>query len=303
MSSTLVKAIEIFLAAVAAIGALWAALVANEARWEKINRDNEDDDHGIREADFYVVRDNWHWSATKLLKKLIALDIKYTPGVDPRDHRATVREGTVKQWSQIFECHPQTWRLLVVDSWHFFRAIRRERIVGYWSFVVLKDQIFDAIKSGVMSDGHIDPEWVVPIDQPGIYKAYFSQILLEENCRYDAIRLALKSLANVLVDLAKQNVFISEICAFGYGKKGETLCRRRGMEELGPNPEFGTIFIARLNDVEGARKLANATPELDGLWRLYGKKFGYSIRDLATDTNVSQLHRRARHENRLRGSN
>jgi hypothetical protein len=194
------------------------------------------------------------WTGAELLEKLIEIDYATIEGLTS-DH-----EGIVEQWSPVFMDHPDTWRLLT--------NITRD-IVGYWHFVPLFADEYRKAKAGLLLDGDIATEKVRIFELPGTYDIYFvSFCLLPKYRRTKALMMLALSLAEVLLQLAKEGVFICEICANAYTGSGEALCKSFGMQAHSPHADHGKIYAGMVVNLV-KHELFNGYDELRELYRLH----------------------------------
>lgn len=188
----------------------------------------------LRVADVDAVT-SWGWSGVDLLRKLIALDYEIFDDLTP-DH-----EGHPEQWAPVFMDHPETWRLLVTPS---------NVIVGYWHFVPLFRDEFDLACQGELLDSDITTNKVQVFELPGSYTAYFVTFGLRAQYRRSkGFRLLMHSFFDVLRSLAKDGIYIDEVCANAYTQSGIALCRTFGMREHCQHRERGTIFRATTSEI------------------------------------------------------
>jgi hypothetical protein len=172
------------------------------------------------------------WSGTKLLDELINLDYEVIDGLNP-DH-----EGHSEQWAPVFMDHPDTWRLITNSA---------KEIVGYWHFVPLFEEEGMRAREGTLLDSEITTDKVRIFELPGHYDIYFvSLVLLPRYRRSRAVMLMMNSIAEVFIDLARQGIFIRELCANAYTQSGEAVCKSLGMEHLRPHSDKGKIYCAKL---------------------------------------------------------
>jgi hypothetical protein len=175
------------------------------------------------------------WDGSRLLDELISLDYSVIEGLVP-DH-----EGHSAQWAPVFMDHPDTWRLITNHS---------KDIVGYWHFVPLFEEEYERAKQGVLLDSEITTDKVRIFELPGRYNIYFVSIgILPRYRRSRAITLVIKSILDVLVELAQQGIFIYQLCANAYTPSGEALCKSLGMSYLYPHKDKGKVYCANFLDL------------------------------------------------------
>lgn len=175
------------------------------------------------------------WTGIQLLEKLISLDYQMFEDITPE------QEGHASQWAPVFLDHPDTWRLLLTPA---------NEIVGYWHFVPLFDDDFKHATNGILRDSEITTDKVRVFELPGSYPLYFVSFGLMPRLRKTkGYRLLVNSLFDVLLELAKEGIFINQICANAFTPSGESLCKTLQMKYLHPHAERGKVFMTTLNDI------------------------------------------------------
>ena len=216
-----------FVGAVAAVIAAWFMYKDRKKKRREANIN-------YRIFDFNDVKTSWKWNSKQLLRKLIALD-KRLVGPELTDDL----EGSVEQWSRIFEKHPDTWRLLIYG----------DNIVGYWQFVSLAEPRFNAIRDGDMVDAEISESHVLNYDDGGDFNLYVTMLAVDEKHRIKGLSTLWTSFIEVLSELAEQkDVYFSNACAVAYTKTAEKFCKKRGMTFLKEHDKHGSVYVMSLKD-------------------------------------------------------
>ena len=198
--------------------------------------------------------ERWGWDGKRLLRELIGLDYENLDQLTDRD------EGDVMHWTPIFEEHVDTWRLLV-DS--------QRDIIGYWHFLPLFSEDFALAKVGKLIEGDLTVDRIPPLLH-GHYNIYFVTILLKVKYRKSDAKLALfNSVLNTLESLAKDGIFIDEICANAYTPAGEAVCKSFGMTPVADHISHGKIYTLRFYPFS-PHSIFEGRPELN---RLYNQEF------------------------------
>ena len=201
---------------------------------------------------------SWNWTGEKLLEKLIALDYQLLDELTPE------QEGHVSQWAPVFLDHPDTWRLLITPG---------NEIIGYWHFVPLFENDLQQALQGKLLDSEITTDKVRVFELPSHYSIYFVSFgLLSIYRKTKAFKLLLNSLFDVLLDLAKDGIFVKEVCANAFTDSGAALCKTFGMTYLVPHTEHGKIYITSMVDV----LRLDICNEYSELATLYRNHFGLS---------------------------
>jgi hypothetical protein len=197
----------------------------------------------------------WGWTPLKLVDELIALDY------DTLADLIGSHEGTAVQWVPIFMEHPQTWRILFDYPRH---------VIGYWHYVPLFPEDYTLALDGRLLDSSITADRVEYIELPGRYRMYFVQVCLRPRFRFPrTTRLLFASVFDVLLELAREGVFVEDVCANAYTETGRALCRTFHLERRGPHIERGVLFASAVGAVL-SHPLAGRSPELRGLYEKEG---------------------------------
>jgi TIR domain len=187
-------------------------------------------DHHLQDLSMVSLHDvlNWGWDGEKLLDELIRIDYQTL------DQLKDIHEGNTAQWAPVFTDHPDTWRLLISSPGH---------IVGYWHFVPLFEAEYEQAKLGQLLDGQITTNKVRIFEITGRYNIYFVSVCLLPNYRgTSAVRLLFDSMFVQLTELARQGIFIDEICANAYTPTGEAFCKSFGLTYLRDHADHGKIY-------------------------------------------------------------
>jgi len=186
---------------------------------------------GIEELYIADIRNvtHWGWTGSQLLEKLIALDYLVFEELTPE------HEGHAGQWSAVFMDHPDTWRLMITPD---------NEIVGYWHFVPLFRDDFECAVRGELKDSEITTDRVCLFEFPGSYPIYFVSFeLLPRFRRTKAYRLLLDSFFDVLLTLARDGIFIEQVCANAFSSSGEAMCKTFKLSYVRPHTERGKIYL------------------------------------------------------------
>ena len=183
----------------------------------------------------------------EVVKTLIKLDFENMEGLVVED------EGTADQWYPVFRDNPYTWRILLTQ---------KNEIAGYWHVVPLFDEQYEKVKRGDMSEVQIKEDDIPDLTLGGKYKLYFRSILLLEKYRgTEASHLLVSSFFDVLINLAKMNTFVEEICANAYTPQGKALCKTFQMEYLGEHKPNGSLYVRKMAELPN-HPIIRENPEL-----------------------------------------
>lgn len=198
----------------------------------------------------------WGWNGIRLLEEFIELDYATL------DKLQISHEGSPDQWAPVFMEHPATWRMLISGP---------QEIRGYWHFAPLFPDDYQRAKDGSLLDSEITADRIQEFAVPGDYDIYFVQICLHPHYRDLPHRLQLfRSVLETLTYLARQNVFIREICANAYTPVGHSICKSFGLTQSHKHAEHGDIYLGSIQDVLSAR-FGNLEPELKVLYKQAGR--------------------------------
>jgi len=197
----------------------------------------------------------WGWNGERLLEELIKLDYETIEGLTS-DH-----EGHVAQWAPVFMDHPDTWRLIIQEP---------RVIVGYWHFVPLFEKEMRLAKQGKLLDSDITTDKVRFFELEGQYDIYFVSLCIKaEFKRTFAVSPLLRSLLEIIRNLASQGVFFRDICANAYTPSGVSLCKSFDFRELTDHRSHGKVFYRRAYPFPPLRMIS----QFPDLINLYGSEF------------------------------
>jgi serine/threonine protein kinase len=195
---------------------------------------------------------SWGWNMQALLEALIGLDYQTIDRLTPE------HEGEAHLWAPVFGDHPESWKLLIRGP---------KDIVGYWHFVSLFDDDFERAKQGNLLDSEITTDRVRLFELPGWYNIYVVSICILPQYRKTAlIRSLFRSMLETFAEMARNGVFVQEICANAYSPSGVSLCKSLGLSHCRPHDHFGEIYVGSFRGLlEGT--LFDWFPELRALYR------------------------------------
>jgi len=144
--------------------------------------------------------------------------------------------GDPQQWADIHTEHPDTTRILVFDG----------KIVGYYFFLFFKEEYFEEIKKGKISDDDICIDMLECADLPGAFPCYFDDIaVLQEHRRLGPIKLLDDFIERLELYAEECEIFATEMCTVAISKHGEDMCKKLGMERLEVDSD-DMIFLLKL---------------------------------------------------------
>lgn len=204
----------------------------------------------ISVADLTTVQ-AWGWNDVRLQQALHELDYETMAGLTDE------HSGLVEQWGPVFSEHPESWRLLYTQE---------GELIGYWHFVTLFPNDHESARNGRLLDIDITADRVQAFEIPGTYDIYFAGICIRpEYRRPKVMKTLLWSLLSVLESLAREEVFVGEVCANAFTPGGAAICKSLGMRPHVKHLDHGEVYLGRLADMLGLQ-LAQSFGELRSLY-------------------------------------
>ena len=161
-----------------------------------------------------------------------------TRRLDFADYEGLTEEsaGTPEQWMEVWENHPEFWRVLLFN----------DEIVGYFLFIFLDGHNIEKLKNGQLEDSDITNEIIISVDDYechfGKNYCYFMDVVIEKKHRIRGSKMLFDAFINQLIFFAENGIFIWELCAVGYTKQGDALCRKMGMDFVSRHPTLNEIY-------------------------------------------------------------
>jgi len=156
----------------------------------------------------------------ELAERLIEIDTSLLPDIVELD------EGTPEQWAPIFHASPCTWQVLVHHG----------RIVGYWHYLILKQDIFDRVMRGEIRDSMLAVEHLdtpVAIIGDDAYFAYIVMAAIEPAHRNPATsKMLFQSLIRSLCHAAEDGIFFAAVGTVAVTADGCSIAQRLGMKPV-----------------------------------------------------------------------
>jgi len=176
-----------------------------------------------------------------------------------------INMGHIQQWDEIDRAFPQNTMLI----------LKNRKVVGYWTILPLKDDVFEKALKGNLDEGTITLESLEYVNMPGTYSCYFLDIaILPEYRGVKAFQLLINAFFELLQAYAEDDIYFKDWCANGYSVEGEMLCRSLGMHYLCDHHEEGEgkIYYIDASQFTFDRSIFKRFPRLV---ELYKKRFSF----------------------------
>ena len=171
-----------------------------------------------------------------ILAELHHMDFATLAGLDSQ------AEGSVQQWKPVVEKNP-AGLVFVVDP--------RDRIVAYWHFVALYEEMYARAVRGEVEDGEITADKICGRDTPGIYDIYVVIVaVLRQYRSLHLIWVLMDAFFQRLEELAQKGIYIRHVCANAFTTEGTAMCRLGGMQHVGPHRRCGDIYLLNLPETD-----------------------------------------------------
>jgi hypothetical protein len=189
--------------------------------------------NNIRALNLYNILE-MKWNLNDFMDEWIKIDFDSIEDITP-DYI-----GEREQWIPIILLHSDTWRVLVDKS---------NKIIGYWHMTSVDEEYYEKLKNGIILDGEVNID-MISLMIPGRHKIYFIGIcLLDEYKKTRAIKLILDSLFKSFESMAKDYIFIDEMCTLAYSKNGIKLSEGMGFSFFKDLDSNGIIYKATISDL------------------------------------------------------
>lgn len=170
------------------------------------------------------------FSTAEIVKSLIEIDYQTLENID--EHH----EGDLHQWTEVNDIFPEGTCLLLDTHYD-------NRIVGYWHFVPIDEDVLLVAKRGELFDGDISVDSMTIMGFSGDYNVYIVGVAILPRYRSVlSLRLLFDKFCSTIKDLACQNIFIKEMVACAFTPEGNALCKSAGMKLLRPQIDHGNIY-------------------------------------------------------------
>jgi hypothetical protein len=170
-----------------------------------------------------------------IIRETLKMDYDYIEGLKEED------AGQVTQWLSIVKQNPDTLRVLLDSD---------QRIIGYWHFEALKDDVYSKQLKGQLLDKDITKNNLLSLEKPGHYNLYIVAICIKKEYQKGIVfKKLVVSMLRAIEGLKKKGVFIDEISTNAYTPISQKLCRKMGFEYITDHISQGKIYSAKFEDL------------------------------------------------------
>jgi hypothetical protein len=210
----------------------FAAAKFSKKNREKILAKSNKNEFKIVDIDELISLD---WTLEKIVETGMKLDFETI------DDITIEHNGDFEQWLSVAKSNADTIRYLLNTM---------NEMIGYWHFTILSNETFIKARNGQLLDSEITCD-KIPLMLPGTYNIYFIAICLQDKYRRKTMTFGklLFSIIETIELMAKNKVFINEICALAYTKAGVQLCKSIGLKYLRDHVEHGEIYVGKIMDI------------------------------------------------------
>lgn len=174
-----------------------------------------------------------NWSVEELLLRIKELDQKLFS-------EASQPVGTIDQWLPIFERNPQTWRAIVTKDGD---------LAAYWQTAAVNDDLYFALKNGVLSEAALDASFYVDSSKGGIFNLYFVSICSNPAYRsIEANLMLMNSFFSAIKAQSEIGVFFREITCSVCSPEGEQIAKTFRLDFLRNNP-IGRVYAGQIGNI------------------------------------------------------
>ena len=149
--------------------------------------------------------------------------------------------GKIDQWDAIDRAYPDNTKMLMINN----------KIRGFWTFLVLKDEIFQLALRGKLREGQITLDSLEDMQTSKEYKGYFLDIVVSKKHRtLRNLHLMIDAFAGQIEAYAERGCFLVEWCANAYSDAGKRLSDTFGLKYVCDHEEEGEgqIYYAKLSN-------------------------------------------------------
>ena len=171
-------------------------------------------------------------------KEIEEYRIKQAVDIDEKSYSDEYK-GVLELCLAWFKQNPEIYTL-IIDK-------RIDKVVGYINALPLEEEIIRKIQDGVFMDTDIKPENILTYDFPDFYKLYLCSVVIDPDYRGTiAFKMLYEAYFDKLLNLARNDVYVSEIIADAVTKDGEKLCNFIGMKKINDTTHGSLIYKTTL---------------------------------------------------------
>lgn len=142
-------------------------------------------------------------------------------------------------------CHQ--WWHKNAEIYVMIEDLATKTIIGYINAMPLEKEYYDKVVSGEIIDVSTPSEYIQTYDFPDIYNLYFSSIAIHPDYQNtSAFKLLYDAFLLHLLELAKREIYFSEIAADAVSEIGERMCKYVGMKKIRESSHDSNIYVATL---------------------------------------------------------
>ena len=173
-------------------------------------------------------------SAAELARQLDTIRFEAIPGLMEQHACEPVA------WGALLMAHPAACRLLLDPA---------DEMVGFWHLVSLSAETYRRVRAGELVTTDLRLEMTCPLE-PGVHDVYLASCCLRARCRgLHAGTILLHSFWASLLELARRQVWLREICTNAFTPHGIIMARGAGLTWVGTHRISGQIFAAEMGSL------------------------------------------------------
>ena len=172
----------------------------------------------------------------------------------------SVCRGEAVKWSHIVDAteidklvYPESYWTApdVLAKWHARNADilnmvvddRTGKAIGCLTAVPIEQDVFAKILAGTVHDLSLGPDSIREYDLPDFYALYLASVVVHPSYRGERVfNLMYAAFLDSLLDLARRDIYISEVAADAVSQDGERLCRFAGMQKVCASDHGSTMY-------------------------------------------------------------
>ena len=138
-----------------------------------------------------------------------------------------------------------------------------KRVIGCLTVLPLHDEAYTRVRSGAIIDTELLPKDIRTFEAPGFYRLYVASLIVHPTYhRTGVFKLLYQSYIEKLLDLAEQELFVTELVADAVTPYGSRMAEWLGMTEVGKSRHNSTIYAIELLPPTKIRMESNSLKKL-----------------------------------------